>query len=119
MASVGDHLGELAQGAMLEHPHGALAAAEDRTDLARREPVDEAQHDDLAAVVGKLVERAAQPAGLLREAEQPGRIGMGERLGDGVERGRARWRCRERSALASWLCAIRKSQARNVAPSSR
>ena len=60
---------------MLEDPDGTLAAAEDRADLARGEPVHEAEHDDLAAVLGELVERASQATGLLGEAEEPGRIG--------------------------------------------
>ena len=70
---------------MLEDPNGPLAAAEDGADLARREPVDEAKDDDLAAVVGKLVERASQPTGLLGEAEEPGRVGEGPGLGDDLE----------------------------------
>ncbi len=71
---------------MLEDPDGALAAAEDGADLARREPVDEAEDDDLAAVVGELVERASQPTGLLGEAEEPGRVLEGPGLGDDLER---------------------------------
>ena len=70
---------------MLEDPDGTLAAAEDRADLARGEPVHEAKHDDLAAVLGELVERASQATGLLGEAEEPGRIGSGPRLGHDLE----------------------------------
>lgn len=70
---------------MLEDPDGTLAATEDRADLACGEPIHEAEHDDLATVHGELVERASQAPGLLGEAEEPGRIGIGLRLGDDLE----------------------------------
>ena len=80
---------QLAQRAMLEHPDGARAAAEHGTDLARREPVHEAQHDHLAAVVGQRRERRAEPrpSSARRPAAQGRRrlpIGSGTSSSDAV-----------------------------------
>jgi hypothetical protein len=72
---------------MLEHADRPLAAAEDCADLAGGEPIHEAENDDLAAVVGELVERAAEATCLLGEAQEAGRIGKRLGLGDDFERG--------------------------------
>jgi hypothetical protein len=82
--------GELAQRPVLQDPDRSLAAPQHHADLAGRQPVDEAKHDDLATVVGQRGEGTAQLACLVGGRHRHGRIGRpGDRLLDGLERGRA------------------------------
>ena len=84
------------------------------------EPVDEAQDDDLAPVVGDARRRtrtdprasSARPTRPAGSALRRGSLEPSERLGSPAVRG-TRW------ALAIGLWAIRNSHARKVAPSSR